>query len=83
MYDAQVMFIRQLGFVGNSIAIILLVTYVFGIAIGLIINIVLLTGIILYNRRNQSITLRSLTSISKRAYDDGPANNGGKVNYNA
>ena len=61
---------RQLLFIGGSLAVCFVVSYVFGYFVGIILNMVIFVGILFYIRRKQIMEQRSLGSDGK-AYSTG------------
>lgn len=67
MLDTASKFVRQLTIMTCSILISILLFSFFGAVIGLMLNIVIFIGIILYSRRNQLKAVRSLLFSARKA----------------
>jgi hypothetical protein len=77
----EILFV-QLGLLGGSVGISAVITYLFGVAAGFLVNVTLFTAIIIYFRKNPWYVLLT-KSVTKRllARREGLVNANRRVNY--
>ena len=62
---------RQLLFIGGSLAVCFVVSYVFGYFVGIILNMVIFVGILFYVRKKQLSALKSLGFSNEKVGGEG------------